>query len=74
MKRISTMGMLRIACALAVVGLLLMMWSLFDPHAQPVLLALSLGQLVGTTSFVLYLCVILRDYRASRGGPSVSLR
>lgn len=64
----ATVTLLRIACGLAVVGLAFMMWSLFDPRPPPVLIALSVGQGIGTLSFVLFLVVIVRDYR-SRARP-----
>ncbi len=60
------MQWLRMACILALVGLALMMWSLFDPHAQPILIALSLGQVIGTLSLALYVRVVVRDYRRAR--------
>lgn len=63
MKGLTPTGWLRVACVLAMVGLALMMWSLIDPRAQPVLVALSLGQGIGTLSLALYLRVIIRDYR-----------
>ena len=66
MKGLTPTGWLRIACVLAMVGLALMMWSLIDPRAQPVLVALSLGQGIGTLSLALYLRVIIRDYRGHR--------
>lgn len=66
MKALTPTGWLRIACVLAMVGLALMMWSLLDPHARPVLIALSLGQGIGTLSLVLYVRVIIRDYRERR--------
>ena len=66
MKAPTPTGWLRIACVLAMVGLALMMWSLFDPHAQPVLIALSIGQGIGTLSLAIYVRVIVRDYRERR--------
>lgn len=54
---------LRIACVLAMVGLALMMWSLFDPRPPPILVALSLGQVIGTFSLAIYGFVVVRDYR-----------
>lgn len=52
---------LRIACLLALVAMPLMVWSIFDPRVWPVMVALSIGQLIGTLSFVLYLVVVVRD-------------
>ena len=63
-----SMRSLRIAGLLAVIGLALMMWSLIDPRAQPVLIALSVGQVIGTLSLFLYVRVIVQDYRAKKRG------
>lgn len=76
MRRLTQDGWLRIACGLAMLGLALMMWSLFDPRAQPVLIALSVGQGIGTLSLALFVRVIVREYRArnardSAGKPRV---
>jgi hypothetical protein len=38
-----------------------MVRSVVDPRVWPVLLALSVGQAVGTLSFVLFLVVVVRD-------------
>jgi hypothetical protein len=53
----------RIACVLALVALALMMWSLVDPRPVPVILAMSVGQVLGTVSFVTFLVVVARDLR-----------
>lgn len=53
--------LVRVACALALGGLALMVWSVFDPTVWPVLVALSVGQVVGTLSFVIFLVVVARD-------------
>jgi len=55
--------LLRAACILALIALPLMVWSVFDPRVWPVLAALSLGQAIGTVSFVLFLLVVARDLR-----------
>jgi hypothetical protein len=67
-KKITTTGWLCIACVLAMVGLAFMMWSLVDPRAEPVLIALSLGQGIGTVSLALYVRVIVREYRLRKRG------
>ena len=51
----------RVACVLALVALPLMVWSVFDPRVWPVLVALSIGQGIGTLSFLLFLVVVARD-------------
>jgi hypothetical protein len=58
--------LLRVAAALSLVALGLMMWSLFDPRPAPVLIGLSLGQVIGTTSFAIYLSIVIWDIRRRR--------
>lgn len=53
--------LVRIACYLGLVALPMMVWSLFDPRVWPVMLALSVGQVIGTLSFALFLFVVARD-------------
>lgn len=53
--------LLRVACVLALIALPLMVWSLFDPTVWPVLVALSVGQALGTLSFLLFLIAVARD-------------
>jgi hypothetical protein len=58
---------------LALVGLALMLWGLVDPHAMPVLVGLTIGQAIGTGSFLLFLIVIAADLHIRRrlaAGPS----
>jgi hypothetical protein len=54
---------LRVSCVLTLVGLALMAWSMVQPTWMPVMLAMSVGQLVGTTAFAIFLVVIVRDLR-----------
>jgi len=58
--------LIRIACLLGLIALPLMVWSLFDPRVWPVLLALSVGQVIGTLSFLLFLIVVIRDLAVGR--------
>lgn len=58
--------LLRFACVLALVALPLMVWSLFDPTVWPVLIALSVGQGLGTLSFLLFLVAVARDLHLKR--------
>lgn len=53
--------LLRVACVLALVALPLMVWSVFDPTVWPVMIALTIGQGIGTISFLLFLVVVARD-------------
>jgi len=52
------------ACVLALVALGLIVWSLVDPRPIPVIVAMSIGQVLGTLSFVAFLSVVARDLRA----------
>lgn len=54
-------ALLRVACVLGLIALALMVWSVLDRTVWPVLVALSVGQIIGTLSFFLYLVVIVRD-------------
>jgi peptidoglycan/LPS O-acetylase OafA/YrhL len=60
---------LRVASVMAIVALALMMWSLVEPTPPPVLIALSVGQVIGTLSFAIFLWVVVVDYRARRLPP-----
>jgi hypothetical protein len=48
---------------LALVALALMAWSQLVPHPIPVIVAMSVGQLLGTASFVAFLWVVASDLR-----------
>ena len=58
---LSSERLVRLACILGLVALPLMIWSILDPRVWPVLVALSVGQILGTLSFVLFLVVVIRD-------------
>lgn len=55
-----------VACVLALVALALMNWSLLSPTVWPIMIAISLGQLIGTVSFALFLLVVARDLGLAR--------
>jgi len=55
---------LALSCVCALMALVLMSWSLFDPHVFPIIVAMSLGQVLGTASFVAYLYVVFHDFHA----------
>jgi preprotein translocase subunit SecF len=54
---------LRLACVLTLVGLALMTWSMLDATWLPVMVAMTVGQLVGTTAFVIFAVTIVRDLK-----------
>lgn len=58
--------LLRIACGLALLGLALVVWSVVDPRPLPIVLGLSLGQVIGTVSFGLYLLIVAIDLGLKR--------
>jgi hypothetical protein len=64
--RRSTESLLRAAAILTLFGLALMVWSMLDPTPLPVMLAMSLGQVLGTVAFALYGLAIWKDLRRIR--------
>lgn len=61
--QISPPALIRIAAALTLLALALMVWSMLDPKPLPVMLAMSLGQLLGTIAFAMYGLAIYKDLR-----------
>jgi CHASE2 domain-containing sensor protein len=59
------------ACVLGLIGVVLMSWSLFDQGWIPVMAAMSVGQGIGTLSFVLFLVIVFIDLRRADFRPSV---
>jgi peptidoglycan/LPS O-acetylase OafA/YrhL len=57
---------IRFSCLLALAALVLIVWSMVDPHPIPVILAMSVGQVLGTLSFAAFLLVVARDLRAAQ--------
>jgi uncharacterized membrane protein YbhN (UPF0104 family) len=55
-----------VACACALAALALMTWQIFDPTVWPVMVAMSLGQVLGTASFAAFGYVVFADFRARR--------
>jgi hypothetical protein len=58
--------LLRVACVLALVALALIVWSMLDPRPLPVLVGLSLGQALGTLSFLAFLIIVAADLHLRR--------
>ncbi len=58
--------LLRISGVLTLLALALMVWSMLEPTPLPVMLAMTVGQAVGTSAFALYLFVVIRDLRRDR--------
>jgi hypothetical protein len=58
------------ACVLGLIALALMTWSLFDQGWIPVMMAMSVGQGIGTVSFALFILVIVIDLDRATFRPS----
>ena len=59
------------ACLLGLVGLALMSWSLFDQGWIPVMMAMSVGQGIGTLSLLLFIAIVVIDLRKAEFRPSM---
>jgi len=66
--------LLVVACVLGLVSLALMSWSLFDQGWIPVMMAMSVGQGIGTLSFGLFLLVVIIDLRRATFRPSIPVQ
>jgi hypothetical protein len=55
-----------VACVCALGALALMTWQIVDPSVWPVMVAMSVGQVLGTLSFAVFGYVVLADFRARR--------
>jgi hypothetical protein len=55
-----------VSCVSALAALALMTWQVFDPTVWPVMVAMTLGQVLGTASFAAFGYVVFADYRARR--------
>ncbi len=66
--------MLRYSAALTMIALVLMVWSMLQPTPLPVMLAMTIGQALGTIAFALYGIVIARDLRHARRARRESAR
>jgi hypothetical protein len=54
---------LTVACVSALAALALMTWQIFDPTVWPVMVAMSLGQVLGTASLAVFAYVVVADFR-----------
>ena len=57
---------LRVSAVLTLIGLALMVWSILVPTPLPVMLAMTVGQFVGTAAFGIYIYIVVRDVRRVR--------
>jgi hypothetical protein len=57
---------LRISAVLTLFALALMVWSLFQPTPLPVMVAMTVGQALGTTAFGIFVWVVFKDLTRQR--------
>lgn len=62
LSRRATIG-LRVSAVLTLVALALMVWSMLVPTPLPVMLAMTVGQTLGTIAFGLYIVIVVRQLR-----------
>jgi hypothetical protein len=74
MKYFRSHTLLRISGVLTILGLALMAWSMLEPTPLPVMLAMTVGQGVGTTAFALFAFVVIRDVRRDRRSRRESMQ
>ena len=60
------MTALRWSAVLTLIGLAFMVWSMLEPTPMPVMLAMTVGQVVGSAAFGIYLFIVVRDLRRAR--------
>jgi hypothetical protein len=65
---------LRIACYFALLAIALMCWAVLDPRPLPVVIAMSVGQAIGTVSLGVYIVVVFVEIRNERQERANSLR
>jgi peptidoglycan/LPS O-acetylase OafA/YrhL len=65
MKKHWIMPALRLAAACALLALAMMIWGVLDPRPIALVIAMSVGQAVGTLSFALYLLAVFVDLRSA---------
>jgi hypothetical protein len=63
---------LDLACVGALGALALMTWQIFDPRVWPVMVAMSLGQVLGTASLAAFGYVVVTDFQAQRRAENES--
>lgn len=68
------MRLLRLAAVCALLALGLMVWGVLDPAPIALVVAMSVGQGLGTASFALYALVVIVDLRHARVFGDVKLR
>jgi hypothetical protein len=66
MTRPNAQRLVNLAAILALVALALMAWSVVDPTPLAVIVAMTIGQVIGSASLVFLLTSIVIDLKAAR--------
>jgi MFS family permease len=65
-QRMGSQKLITTSCVLGLVAMAMMCWSVLDPTPVPVLVAMSVGQGVGTLSLLCYLAAVVIEVRRAR--------
>jgi len=60
-SRLSGLFTLRLSAVLTLLGLAFMVWSMLEPTPLPVMLAMTVGQGLGTLAFGIYVVIVVRE-------------
>jgi hypothetical protein len=66
----SIRGLIRVACWLSLIGLGIMTYSILSPRPLPVILAMSVGQVIGGAGFACYIVAVVLDAARERHDKS----
>ncbi len=58
--------LIALSCVLGLAAIALMVWSVADPRPLQVILAMSIGQVLGTLSLAIFAFVVIADLRRTR--------
>ena len=58
-ERVGVRKLVTIACLLTLLAIALMIWSVLDPTPLPVMVVMSIGQVIGTCGLLCYLAAVL---------------
>lgn len=65
---------LRVSAVLTLIALALIVWSVLEPTPLPVMVAMTIGQAIGTTAFAIFGFIVFRDLTRSRRARRDSLQ
>jgi hypothetical protein len=65
---------LRVSAVLTLIALALMVWSVLEPTPLPVMIAMTVGQGVGTAAFAIFGIIVFKDLTRARRARRDSLQ